>query len=61
MWPSKTDLMKQTKQKWVRQRKKNSAGMILKTQQVVFCPQGYPMIKLVEYGHIRDKLAIDFV
>ena len=46
----------------MRQRKKNGAGMILKKQQVVFYPaQGYPMIKLEQYGHCRDKLAIDFV
>ena len=52
--------MKQTKQKWVRQRKKNLAGMILKKQQVVFFPaQGYPMIKLEQYGHCRDKLTIE--
>ena len=62
MWPSKTDLMMQTKQKWVRQRKKNLAGMILKKQRVVFFPaQVYPQVKLEQYGHCRDKLAIDFV
>ena len=52
--------MKQTKQKWVRQRKKNMAGMILKKQQVVFCPaQIYPQVKLEHFGHCHDKLAIE--
>ena len=59
MWPSKTDLMKQTKLKQVGQIKKNLAGMTLKMQQVVFLTQVYPQVKLEQYGHCRDKLAIE--